>query len=503
MGKVLRKISVVLLALTAAIQLAAVPASAESSAAPAYDGYLVKFSDSLRIPAAWRAQLDRVVPELYKFDSQALIKPLLDSGIVEYIEPDYYFQLCDTSEAGTTGADSGKGWAYDVMNAESAKTLGLDGSGVRIGIIDSGLDKANADLKNATIAEGWNYKTKTTDTTDTFGHGTCVAEMIAGDDNSLGTTGIAAGATIVPLKCFSDQNDGLMSDIIQAVTDAAEKYDCDVINMSLGISKSIIGATDLTSLDTAVTGAIDDGVTVVAAAGNKPAAKINEDGSTEENTDNAILYPAACEGVIGVGSVDSSLASVDTSRKNATVDVCAPGGRTGDMLVFSALSTSSATVEKSGTSFAAPCVAAAAALAKQAYPGASPAEVEALLEGRAEDLGDPGRDDKYGYGFVDLGKVFGASWCSAVSGDDCTLHVGGFAIYACSKEQSAGCTATAAVYAQNGRLAAARTASVTAGVTPLSFDFTGVPDGALAKVFFVDSSFTPVSEPAAAQKVTK
>ena len=463
---------------------AADAAYAESGSEPAYDGYLVKFSDSLRIPQTYMDELDYVMPELFRTDCAALIKPLLDSGIVEYIEPNYCATLCGDSaaEGGTGTAASDKGWAYDAMQAAYAKNLGLDGSGVRIAIIDSGVNAANADLQSARIDTGCNFLDGTGDVSDDIGHGTRVSQMIAGADNGLGTTGIAPGAEIVPLKCFASGRTTSLGDLIPAIMAAADKYHCDVINMSWGIQ------TGSDTLDAAIDHALEKGAVCVAAAGNKPSATKNTEGEMMESTDNTILYPAACEGVIGVGSVDSNLSSADTSKKNATVDVCAPG----NLLTFVDTATgANETKQYSGTSFASPCAAAAAALAKQANPSLTGADVTALFESRAEDLGAAGRDDAYGYGFVRLDTVFGSPWFrqSAAGG---TLSVRGFRFDAARLQESGVLSAYAAMYSSAGRMAALQALSQTDGAAAVNITFASAPEGAAVKLFYLDANYAPV-----------
>ena len=452
---------------------AADAAYAESGSEPAYDGYLVKFSDSLRIPQTYMDELDYVMPELFRTDCAALIKPLLDSGIVEYIEPNYCATLCGDSaaEGGTGTAVSDKGWAYDAMQAAYAKNLGLDGSGVRIAIIDSGVNAANADLQSARIDTGCNFLDGTGDVSDDIGHGTRVSQMIAGADNGLGTTGIAPGAEIVPLKCFASGRTTSLGDLIPAIMAAADKYHCDVINMSWGIQ------TGSDTLDDAIDHAVEKGAVCVAAAGNV--------GDYKQGT---VLYPAACDGVIGVGNVGSDKVVAASSQQTAVVDVCAPG----NLLTFVDTATgANETKQYSGTSFASPCAAAAAALAKQANPSLTGADVTALFESRAEDLGAAGRDDAYGYGFVRLDTVFGSPWFrqSAAGG---TLSVRGFRFDAARLQESGVLSAYAAMYSSAGRMAALQALSQTDGAAAVNITFASAPEGAAVKLFYLDANYAPV-----------
>ena len=140
------------------------------------------------------------------------------------------------------------------------------------------------------------------------------------------------------------------------------------------------------------------GVVVVAAAGN-----LSRSNPTANADD---VYPANQAQVLTVSAVDRRRTFDDTySASGASVDLCAPG--TG--VAVAALS--GGMTVRSGTSFAAPHVAAAAACVQLAQPGATAARVRRTLCDYAEDLGAPGRDDQYGNGFPVLTQCFHDRLC--------------------------------------------------------------------------------------------
>ena len=306
---------------------------------------------------------------------------------------------------------------------------------------------------------------------DDIGHGTKVAQMIVGADNGLGTTGIARGAAIVPLKCFASGQNTSVEELVSAINAAVDDYKCTVINMSWCIPGSSQTLSD------AIDHAVSKGAVCVAAVGN-----------TNNIPQGTVTYPAAYDNVIGVGSVDAEKLVASTSIQSSAVDVCAPGSG----LTFVDTGTGANEAKTSGgTSFASPCVAAAAALIKQANPQLTNGDVTALFEGRAEDLGDSGRDDKYGYGFVGLDKVLADSWFHKSVNTDGTLSVRGFHIGGASL-QSGETQTFAVMYASTGRMEAVQAVTQSAGTSGMNIDFSSATDGAEVKLFYLDSSYAPV-----------
>ncbi len=282
----------------------------------------------------------------------------LEAGIVENYEPNYKVELL------------GDTWNLDAVNCNFAWELGCFGNEVRIGIIDSGLYPA-AELQDNIIA-GKNYLTGTTDTADNVGHGTFVAGIIASESR-----GISYKSKIVPLKCFEKDTDTYVDDILGAIYDAIDVYDCDVINMSLGVP------ADASTLETAITYAVDNGAIVVSAVGN--------DGET------TVYYPAGYDNVVGVGSVDEASVVSWFSQYNESVFVTAPGENVISLGTGSGLYSIG-----DGTSFAAPHVSALAAIAKCIDKDIDTTRFKEILRVSSQDLGEAGYDVYYGYGLVNF-----------------------------------------------------------------------------------------------------
>ena len=321
---------------------------------------------------------------LYVTEDLSVIRELTASGEIEYWEPNATVTLFEEyGLSGVVGETSGStdGWVRKMLGYSYAREQGITGKGVRIGIIDSGLAEEYAAYTDAVIETGCSYTTSGgASTEDTYGHGTAVCSVITSRD-----CGLAPEVTVIPLKCFNNRNDGTIGGITQAVYEAVDVYDCDVVNMSLGVS------ADYPSLADAVEYARRNGVTVVAVAGNLPF------GMTSTGQDSA-YYPGAYESVIGVGAVDYKKAIWSRSVQNVYVNLAAPGK---DVDKYN-ISTHRFDTG-SGTSYATPAVTAAVALALSENPGLTPEEIDCLVTETAEDLGAEGRDNAFGYGLLNLG----------------------------------------------------------------------------------------------------
>ena len=262
-------------------------------------------------------------------------------------------------------------WWWDKVQAADAWDV-TTGSDLVIAVIDTGVDMDHPDLA-AKIVPGYDFVNGDNDADDDHGHGTHVAGIAAAvTNNGLGVAGLSWGARIMPLKVLNADGYGFDSDVAAAITYAAD-HGAQVINLSLGdtqFSSTMADATDY---------AHDKGVFTAAAAGN--------DGN------NTLLYPAANEHVVGVAATNSSDTRASLSNYGSHVDVAAPG--------VNVYSTYPGTYRSmSGTSMATPFVSGLAALVLSANGNLTPDEVEAIIEQSADDLGDTGRDDVYGWGRI-------------------------------------------------------------------------------------------------------
>ncbi|MBB6463038.1 S8 family serine peptidase [Flammeovirga kamogawensis] len=289
------------------------------------------FVEEFEIP---KAMIDRVYGGVVngftvKISDQKTLEALKADDRIFSIEKDEVF-LLDNTENTIINSVSTQTTPWGITRVGGALTY--TGTNVAY-IIDSGIDLNHPDL-NVDETKGYNIfkfgiDSRTLD--DTFGHGTHVAGTVAAIDNSIGVVGVAAGASVIPVKVVTYYGGGTASGIIEGVNFVGTNGQSgDVANMSLGIPRNA-------SLDRAVKVAAAKGIKFILAAGNE-----------SQNTSN--VSPAGADGtnVYTISAIDSTDTFAYFSNFGASVDWAAPG--------VSVLST---TINgqyglKSGTSMAAP-----------------------------------------------------------------------------------------------------------------------------------------------------
>lgn len=324
-----------------------------------------------------------------------------------------------------TALDASGELDYGVVAARSAFTPTdgtLDGDGVSICIIDTGLDPAHEQFTGGRVIAWKDWVNGRTAPYDDHGHGTHVAGIAAGD--GVGTSaavtagGVARAADLAIAKVLSSAGSGSDSDVAAAIEWCAD-LGSDVISMSLGSP----GGDGSDAGSQAVDAATALGSVVVVAAGNSGDAP------------GTISSPGVATGAItvGAGSDASTLAgSSDTdagfylagfSGRGPTTnpgaplkpDVVGPGLS----VVAARAGTTTGYVTYSGTSMATPFVAGVVALGLEAVPGANPGAVKAALHASALDAGATGADDEWGHGLVDA-RAFVAELGATASSDEVT-----------------------------------------------------------------------------------
>jgi membrane-anchored mycosin MYCP len=261
------------------------------------------------------------------------------------------------------------------------------GRGVRVAVIDSGVDAGHPQLRNR-VARGADFLHDDPDgRQDCVGHGTGVAGIIAAQPSTAtGFQGLAPDAVVVPIR-ISEQLEidgkavgdrGTPAQFAEAIDFAVEQADAEVINLSL------VMTDDNPLVRAAVERALAAGVVVVAAAGNLGDARGG----------NPTPYPAAYDGVIGVGAVNRDGSKASFSQYGPYVDLVAIG----EGVTLAAL-VGGHRVDN-GTSFAAPFVSATAALIRQRFPGLTPAQVARRLTATADPAPGGPRSAEYGAGLL-------------------------------------------------------------------------------------------------------
>jgi subtilisin len=283
------------------------------------------------------------------------------------------------------------------VRADVSKTASIDDVdqpriNVNVAVLDTGIDTSHPDLNVA----GGTTCSKSRSYDDHYGHGTHAAGTIGALDNHVGVVGVAPGANMYGVKVLDDDGNGTTRELLCGIewvtttrTDGDPRNDIDVANLSLGgvgTDDGHCGESDQDILHQAICASVGKGVTYVVAAGN-------------DHEDASHLIPAAYHEVITVSALadsdgrpggrggspscrseqDDTLA--DFSNYGAAVDLIAPG-----VCIFSTMPVDSTKLGASGgygtlsgTSFAAPHVAGAAALWISKHRGATPAQVRSAL----------------------------------------------------------------------------------------------------------------------------
>lgn len=345
-----------------------------------FDGYIVKLSYDSAGDVRLMSQdgLEPLVGDarLFLADSPETVLSLDAEGALEYFEPNYAVYLMDVPN----DTYYSKQWNLKSINASAAWDRNYSGEGVRVAIIDSGINTLHEDLEGVSITNGINVIDSSSNVSDQIGHGSFIAGIIAAKrDNGTGIAGMTDKVELVPIKCFSDSKTTSLSYIITAMYKAVDDYHCSVINLSLGLS------SDTAAFRECVDYAVEKGAIIVSAVGN--------------SGNSQLLYPAAYYSVIGVGSIGRLDALSSFSNYNESVHVVAPGE---SLTSISKDDNSGYRSGGSGTSYATPHVTAMAVMAKSRDPSITAAEFARLLAASSKDLGDPGYDEKYGYGKIDV-----------------------------------------------------------------------------------------------------
>jgi len=305
-----------------------------------------------------------------------------------------------------------------VTNARAAQAAGLTGQGVRIGIVDSGVQR-NAAALNGRVVGNLNYIDPARNNLlvdDVVGHGTAVASLAAGAPVGTWPGGIAPGAQIVSARIIADKppvDDGSgKGNSFSGPLGVAQVHQ-DLISYNVKVMNNSWGGLYWTDLPTTAQVAaeyrpfvINHGGLVVFAAGN--------DARTEPSS------LAALPSQLGVAG---SLPAADLERGwlvATAVDPYAPGtlasyaNACGQAARYCLAAPGSAVYPDAngstyywnyGTSFAAPLISGAAALVWQRYPYFDNNLVRQTLLGTAKDIGAPGVDAVFGYGLLDISRA--------------------------------------------------------------------------------------------------
>ncbi|WP_176560068.1 S8 family serine peptidase [Brevibacillus dissolubilis] len=299
---------------------------------------------------------------------------------VAYVEEDAAMEISDELEqpANQVAAQSeaqSTPWGIRAIGADLVQPQKETGEKIKIAVFDTGI----APHTDLSVTEAVYFGENISTTSDDNGHGTHVAGTIAALNNNSGVVGVAPNAELYSVKVLDQNGSGSYSQVIEAI-DWAIDQKIDIISMSFG------GSTYSQALHEAVQAADNQGILLIAAAGN---------GGQGEETET---YPARYPEVLSVGAINQSYKRAYFSSMGEELDLVAPGS--------TVLSTTmdGGTGTKSGTSMAAPHVTGAAALIWRADRKLTNDAVKKRLIESATPLGD---QREYGHGLVNVAKALG------------------------------------------------------------------------------------------------
>jgi membrane-anchored mycosin MYCP len=291
---------------------------------------------------------------------------------------------CNTAEPAKASVFKGTPFE-DAVYAPARLAPLATGKGIRVAVIDSGVDATHPQLRGQVLKGADFLRDDPNGRQDCIGHGTAVASLIAAAPAAdTGFQGLAPGARIVPIRISEQTEDiegnavgdrGTSAQFAAAIDFAVQQARVQVINLSL------VMTSDDPLVDAAVRRAIDAGVVVVAAAGNH-----GKDG------DNIPTWPAAVPGVIAVAAVGPDGTRAAFSQRGDFLSISAYG------VNVTVANRGSGNLADQGTSFSAPFVAATAALLLERFPGIGPDAVLRRLQATADPA--PGGEREYGRGLL-------------------------------------------------------------------------------------------------------
>lgn len=316
-------------------------------------------------------------------------------NVAEVVKSEYKVYIDKDINKKSVTKSKGIQWGVERVKApEVWETFKIDGTGVVVGVLDTGIDGNHEAFKDKILAFRDFTRDKFTEPTDNQGHGTHVSGSVAGLDG----VGVAPGAKLIVARVF-DSSGGTTVDVLlnamQWMLDPdgnPETNDApQLINNSWGSDNST-NKTFWVAVENWVTA----GILPVFAAGNNgmwggkvgtPAAFPHSWAVAATTKTDGLAYfssqgPVAWDG--------TPLMKPDIAAPGADIISCAIGG---------------GYVSNSGTSMACPHMAGVAALMYQADPSLTIEQVRALAEDKATDLGEPGKDGKFGSGLVDAYKI--------------------------------------------------------------------------------------------------
>ena len=316
-----------------------------------------------------------------------LVTYVEEDQVVTTIEPPNIamIQKSFAIESVTENTEYQDTWGVRHIGSKVAHDKGITGKEIKVAVIDTGIDYRHQDL-DANYRGGYDFIFDDDDPMDDSwnSHGTHIAGIIAAEANDTGVVGVAPDVSLYAVKVLDSSGFGTLGTLVAGIQWAVDN-DMDIINLS-------IAGLDSQVLQEACDAAYAAGVLIIAAAGN--------------TFGSAAAFPGAYDSVIAVTGTDPANQRGFYTPIDPDIELAAPG------LGIRSTAQYNAYTEQSGTSQSAAHVTGTAALVMAAGVGdinndglVNNLDVRQRLQTTAMDLGEPGRDEQYGFGLVDASKA--------------------------------------------------------------------------------------------------
>jgi len=323
--------------------------------------------------------------------------------------------------AGTAVADEfGRNWGLAMVGVDVARGQGLTGKGVRIGVIDTGIDSTHPEFE-ARYAGGIDFTTYGDPGDDADDHGTHVAGIIGAADDGVGMQGVSPDSTLYSYRAIGPLHPDA-GDYFDKIFAHASENDIHILNASFGIPALDILPDEVLR---AMAPGFEPSFARLSGADTVVVFATGNDGSREASVLSRLpqflpgLQPSWIA-VTAVGPTGEISGYANHCGSAAQWCLAAPGGDedgSGNPADAIHSTVPGGYAGFDGTSMAAPHVSGALALAKEAFPGASYHELARLVLHTATDAGTVGVDSVYGWGLLNVGNMV-----VAANGNHMGLH---------------------------------------------------------------------------------
>ena len=312
------------------------------------------------------------------------IAKLKQDPAIAYVEPDITVGLTEPLITIPLSQEYSDSWGVTKIGGTTAAAAGLTGAGIKVAVLDSGIDYSHPDLKD-NYKGGYNFVYDNNDPFDDgyISHGTHIAGIIGARNNGTGVVGVAPEVSLYAVKVLGGMVTGDLSDILAGMEWAITNK-MDVINMSIG------APIDSAAFKDACDRAYEAGIIIVAASGN---------------AHSAVEFPAAYDSVIAVSATDQDDTIATFSNYGESVELTAPGVNINSTLRGGGYGIMKGTSQATAHVTGATAILLSKQIADDNGDGRIADEIRTLLGTSATDLGAVGRDQYFGFGRVDLDKA--------------------------------------------------------------------------------------------------